>query len=99
MHSLALAPTYHDLLLRSCKNKRRVVGRIAFEARFEQNLMFELHLHELCIELEGRHSEAKIACQVKAHVIILYIYTNLFFALEYGSLKNNNKRNSRRILS
>ncbi len=63
-----MAPECHDLPLYSCKDRRRAVGRLAFRVRFEQNPVVELRVQELCVELEGQHSDVLLGCLIKAKV-------------------------------
>jgi len=48
---MAIAPMHHDLVLKSCKNKQKAVGRLSFEAIFLQTQLVELGIRDMLVEI------------------------------------------------
>eukprot|EP01022_Parablepharisma_sp_SALTPOND_P000786 TRINITY_DN105044_c0_g1_i1.p1 TRINITY_DN105044_c0_g1~~TRINITY_DN105044_c0_g1_i1.p1 ORF type:complete len:584 (-),score=41.47 TRINITY_DN105044_c0_g1_i1:1487-3238(-) len=66
LHSMAIAPAHHDLVLKSCKRRKEVVGRLAFEAYFKQSPVVEFGVHEVFVELEGSGDKHLDECEAKS---------------------------------
>ncbi len=69
MHSIAIAPAHHDLVLKSCKNSKRVVGRLTFEAVFKQIPVVSLRLREVRLELGELHAKVDAGSESSPEMI------------------------------